>query len=149
MCKSTMSKFSLGSTRCYSSKTILGIRLFPRISASLPQPASFHPKITRQAASPVYLPLNNREHVYQLIYELKYHAHILYHSAWLIYGGIFTIAVSGQEGEAAKFYREKAVGSAPVRVYVVAAAGLVVGYWYSPFEDPRIFISFVPAQIMC
>lgn len=58
------------------------------------------------------------------------------------------IAVSGQE-EAAKFYREKAADSALVQFYAVAAAAFAAGYWCSPFEDPGIFISFVPAQIMC
>jgi hypothetical protein len=58
---------------------------------------------------------------------------------------MFTIAVSDQEEDAVKFYRERAIDSALVRFYAVAAAG----YWYSPFEDSRIFISLILAQIVC
>jgi hypothetical protein len=58
---------------------------------------------------------------------------------------MFTTAVSDQEEEAVKFYRERSIDSALVRSYAVAAAG----YWYSPFEDSRRFISLILAQIVC
>ena len=48
--------------------------------------------------------------------QLVHYVYILCHVAWLNAGETVTIAVSGQEEEAAELYRVAAVGSALVRV---------------------------------